>query len=74
MLIIGGASSGMDLAYYVSETANKVIFSHHTHGEHHTYRPNVVKKGKIKKFTRTGVIFQDDSEEAITDVLYCTGK
>lgn len=74
MLIIGGASSGMDLAHYVSETANKVIFSHHTHVEHHAYRPNVVKKGKISKFTKTGVIFEDDSEEAITDVLYCTGK
>lgn len=74
MLIIGGGPSGIDLAHSLSETAKKVIFSHHTHFEHHTYRPNVVKKGDIKRFTRTKVIFEDNSEEAITDVLYCTGK
>lgn len=74
VLIIGGSSSGIDLTYAISASAAKVIFSHHTHNEKNIFATNVVKKGTIQKFTKSKVIFNDGSEETITDILFCTGK
>lgn len=73
VLIIGAGPSGIDLTYAIAETATKVIFSHHTHTESHVYPVNVIKKPAIKCFNRNSVIFNDDSEESITDVVFCTG-
>lgn len=76
VLVIGSGPSGIDLVMAISQTAKKVLFSHHTHDGNHRFAPNVIKKGRIKEFTATGVRFADDdtAEEMITDVLYCTGQ
>lgn len=74
VLIIGAGPSGIDLTYAIAEYAKNVIFSHHTHNQNHTYPSNVIRKGSIQRLTKNGVIFTDDSEIDITDIVFCTGK
>lgn len=73
VLIIGSGPTGIDLTLAISKEAQKLIFSHHTHS-HQAVPENVVKKSRVKKFTKDSVIFDDDSKEEITDVVYCTGQ
>lgn len=73
VLIIGAGPSGVDLSRLISQAAKSVIFSHHSHNFSHVYPENVIRKGSVKKFTRNGVVFADDSADEITDVVYCTG-
>lgn len=73
VLVVGGGPSGIDLSYALSAKAAKVIFSHHSHDVGYELPSNVVKKGKIARFTSSTVLFTDGSEESITDILLCTG-
>ncbi len=74
VLIIGAGPTGIDLTLSISNVAKKLLFSHHTHSQQ-AVPENVHKKARVKRFTENGVIFEDgDSEEEITDVIYCTGN
>lgn len=73
VLVVGGGPSGIDLTNALAAKATKVIFSHHTHDVGYELPSNVVKKGKISRFTNSGVVFTDGSEDAVTDILLCTG-
>lgn len=72
VLIIGAGPTGIDLSLAISKEAETLIFSHHTHN-HQILSGNVIKKNRVKRFTENRVIFEDDSEEEITNVIYCTG-
>lgn len=41
---------------------------------HDKFSKNVIIKPEIMKFTANTVIFEDSSEEAIDDIIFCTGK
>lgn len=75
VLVIGGRSSGTDLAREISKDANLVLWSHHLkeHVDLKAEKNNVIQKPDISRFTEDGVFFNDGTFEKITTVLYCTG-
>lgn len=74
VLVIGGGSSGTDLAQEISKRAQLVFWSHHLKGGAiNLGRENLIQKPDIAKLTDDGVVFIDGSFERVTTVLYCTG-
>ncbi|XP_055532493.1 senecionine N-oxygenase-like [Wyeomyia smithii] len=74
VLVIGAGPSGMDLALEISKTAHHVTMSHHTKEPFKTIFPtNLTQKSDVKKFTTSGVLFEDGTQEDFTVILYCTG-
>ncbi|KAL7033241.1 hypothetical protein ACKWTF_007513 [Chironomus riparius] len=75
VLVIGGSSSGTDLAREISNDANLVLWSHHLkeHVDLKAIKNNVTQKPDISRLTENGVFFKDGTFEMITTVLYCTG-
>lgn len=72
VLVIGSGSSGVDLAAMLSETASHVTWSRRTDKLKFPYK-NVTYKPDVKRFTKTGAEFIDDTEEAFTVIFYATG-
>lgn len=72
VLIIGAGPSGIDLAFAISKTANKVYFSHR---KHKTFElpENVERVGPVKELTENEAIFADDKKRDIDVIIYCTG-
>ncbi|XP_019892627.1 flavin-containing monooxygenase 3 isoform X3 [Musca domestica] len=74
VLIIGAGPSGMDLANHISKTANRIFLSHHLKEAPDTdFMGTVTQKPDVKRFTRTGAIFKDGTEEEFSCVIFCTG-
>lgn len=75
VLVIGGSSSGTDLAKEISNQANLVLWSHHLKErvDLQAAKDNVIQKPDILRLTEDGVVFNDGTFETITTVLYCTG-
>lgn len=73
VLVIGGGSSGTDLAQELSSCAKTVFWSHHLKSPVDLKMTNVIQKLDIVKLTEDGVVFKDGSSEHIEAVLYCTG-
>lgn len=73
-MIIGAGPSGLDMAYDVAKFASSVTLSHHMNPPPTTPFPdNVNIKPDVKRFTETGVVFEDDTEQSYTIIFYCTG-
>jgi dimethylaniline monooxygenase (N-oxide forming) len=73
VLVIGGGSSGTDLAQEISKKAQHVFWSHHLRSHVDLKMANITQKPDVKQFTANGVFFQDGSFVEITAVLFCTG-
>lgn len=73
VLIIGYGPSGVDLTYIVSETAKNVYLSHHAHSTSNVFPKNVEMMPSVQMFDTNSVIFTDDEEREIDDIIYCTG-
>lgn len=73
VLIIGCGSSGKDILYEVAAKAKKVIFSHHRSLAGHNLPANVTQRGDVKCFKDNSVQFENESEEQVSCVLFCTG-
>ncbi|KAJ6646824.1 Senecionine N-oxygenase [Pseudolycoriella hygida] len=71
VLVIGGASSGTDVAYFVSKVAQKATIS--THDSKRSFPSEIHKKPDVKEFTENGVIFEDGSREDFSVVIFATG-
>lgn len=74
VVILGAGPSGMDLALEISSVAKKVILSHHLKDPVLTKFPNnVIQKPDVLEFKKDKAIFNDNSEEKIDFIFYCTG-
>lgn len=74
VLIIGCGPSGRDILYEVAPKAKKVIFSHHRNLNGHILPSNVTQVTDVKCFKENSVQFEDDAEEQISCILFCTGS
>lgn len=74
VLIIGAGPSGSDIVYEVAPKAKKVIFSHHRDLAGHILPSNVTQVGDVKCFKENSVLFENDTEEQVSCVLFCTGR
>ncbi|XP_075165418.1 flavin-containing monooxygenase 2 isoform X2 [Haematobia irritans] len=74
VLIVGAGPSGMDITNQISKTAKRVYLSHHLKESPSTdFMGCVTQKPDVKRFTKDGAIFMDDSEETFSYVIFCTG-
>ncbi|XP_063387234.1 senecionine N-oxygenase-like [Cydia fagiglandana] len=73
ILLIGAGPSGLDMAMHLTNQSSRLIHSHHLEYDQPFFGANYVKKPDVKKFTRSGVVFQDDSFEEVDIVILCTG-
>uniref|UniRef100_A0A1I8P925 Flavin-containing monooxygenase n=1 Tax=Stomoxys calcitrans TaxID=35570 RepID=A0A1I8P925_STOCA len=74
VLIIGAGPSGMDLTNQISKTAKRVFLSHHLKEAPRTdFMPRVTQKPDVQRFTESGAIFKDGSQETFSFVIFCTG-
>lgn len=74
ILIIGSGPSGRDILYEIAPKAKRVIFSHHRNLNGHNLPSNVTQVTDVKCFKENSVQFEDDAEEQISCVLFCTGN
>ncbi|XP_037044478.1 senecionine N-oxygenase-like [Bradysia coprophila] len=72
VLVIGSGSSGIDLVALLSQTANHVTWSRRSDKLKFPYK-NVTYKPDVKRFTKTGAEFADDTAEDFTVIFYATG-
>lgn len=70
--MIGSGSSGIDLVALLSQVANYVVWSRRATAIDFPFK-NVMYKGEVKRFTKTGVEFVDGTEETLTVIFYATG-
>lgn len=73
VLLIGYGPSGIDLAFILSRTANRVYLSHHTHSSSYVLPANVEPVPSVEFFDSESVTFVDGEERNINDIIYCTG-
>ncbi|XP_055314740.1 flavin-containing monooxygenase 1-like [Sitodiplosis mosellana] len=73
VLIIGCGPSGRDILHEVAPKAKKVFFSHHRNLAGYNMPSNVTQAGDVKCFKENSVQFEDDAEEQISCILFCTG-
>lgn len=82
VLVIGAASSGLDLTVQLSETADRVTLSRHkirnetAEARDHRLRvfpPAVTQKDDVVRFTPTGAEFVDNSSQMFDVVIFATG-
>lgn len=74
VLVIGSGPSGKDIVYEIASKAKKVIFSHHRNLTGHILPLNVLQVGDVKCFKQNTVQFENDAEEHVSCVLFCTGE
>ncbi|XP_018577223.1 flavin-containing monooxygenase FMO GS-OX-like 2 [Anoplophora glabripennis] len=74
VVLIGGGPSGVDISRIVAEVADKVYVSLRSQGGPlERFSEKVIIKQKILKVTENSVIFEDNSEEKIDAIIFCTG-
>lgn len=83
ILVIGGASSGTDLAYYLSNVASRLTLAvrkkPNEPKEEREMRRNLLPKGvtlqeSVKRLTANGAEFADGTRQNFTVVFFATGK
>ncbi|KAF5274050.1 hypothetical protein FQR65_LT04448 [Abscondita terminalis] len=72
VLIIGGKTSGQDLAFRILEIAELVYLSTRE-SEYVDRHEKLIIKPEVSQITENGAIFDDDSSELVDVILYCTG-
>ncbi|XP_031348342.1 flavin-containing monooxygenase FMO GS-OX-like 3 [Photinus pyralis] len=72
VLVIGGSSSGVDIAGLISKVANKVVLCYRSRLKSSDL-DNVEKKQELSNITPSGVVFRDGTEDTFDTILYCTG-
>ncbi|XP_069108541.1 uncharacterized protein [Argopecten irradians] len=71
--ILGAAFSGVDVAFRSSSTAKKVFLCHDKKPLQTKLPPNVIEKPGIKRMIKTGIIFNDATQEDVDALIFCTG-
>ncbi|KAK5649045.1 hypothetical protein RI129_003937 [Pyrocoelia pectoralis] len=72
VLVIGGSSSGVDIAGLISKVAAKVVLCYRSMLKKNDLE-DIPKKQEVSRFTESGVIFRDGTEDTFDTILYCTG-
>ncbi|XP_031348353.1 dimethylaniline monooxygenase [N-oxide-forming] 2-like [Photinus pyralis] len=72
VLVVGGGSSGTDIAAKIAELADHVFLSCR-HKEKIVSRKNLSTKPEITELSDYGATFQDGTKEDVDVILYCTG-
>ncbi|KAL1513031.1 hypothetical protein ABEB36_002514 [Hypothenemus hampei] len=72
VLVIGAGPSGTDIAKHVGKIAEKVYISY---GNNIFFRTPeyVTHKPLVKEFQKNKVLFVDDSDLEVDNIIYCTG-
>lgn len=74
VLIIGGGPSAKDSVFAIQHVAAHVTWSHHLKKPPVTaFCDNVIQRKDVKKITKDGAIFIDESYQKFSVILYCTG-
>lgn len=73
VLIVGGKSSGTDLAREISSHASEVHVSDRNHGGGPAHHGKITLHGEICRFTADHVVFNDGSAVCVDSVVWCTG-
>lgn len=74
MMVVGSASSAIDIAVLLCRSCPEVVLSNHLNLVENAELPeNLILRPDVKEITKTGAIFQDDSKEELDGIIYCTG-
>ncbi|XP_031618998.1 senecionine N-oxygenase-like [Contarinia nasturtii] len=78
VLVIGSGSSGSDIIFQLSKTANRVTWSKRTYTdeteeERKVYGETVTFKNNVKLLTSSGAEFLDGTHQNFTVIIYATG-
>ncbi|XP_047994355.1 senecionine N-oxygenase-like isoform X2 [Leguminivora glycinivorella] len=74
ILVIGAGPSGLDMAMHLTNQSARLIHSHHKKYNQPFFGDNYVRKPNVKRFTKNGVVFVDDSFEEVDVVILCTDE
>lgn len=73
VLTIGAGPSGVDISQEIASVASKVFWSNHLSPPKVVEQENIIQKPDVRKFTKTGAVFDDGSFEEFDAVVHCTG-
>ncbi|XP_069108584.1 uncharacterized protein [Argopecten irradians] len=73
VVILGASFSGQDIAVGISSHAKQVYLSHLKDPLTTDLPANIVEKTGIKRMTKNGVVFLDDTQAAVDALVLCTG-
>ncbi|XP_069107793.1 senecionine N-oxygenase-like isoform X2 [Argopecten irradians] len=73
VVILGASYSGIDIAIGIAPCAKQIFLSHNKDKLNSVLPANIIEKPGIKRMSMDSVVFLDDTEEEVDDLIFCTG-